>query len=186
MTLPNRVFPDGTIHALPLRGGWLGNRGGRFHHDNQTLRKKHYANKQWIYCLLEFKNRKREVMTKGYTELFFADEASALAAGHRPCFECQRERAKEFASLWRANNPPRVKEMDGVLHDERLKLNLLSHPLPLKAMIKSENQFYIKTTQGFDLWEWGKCTPAKPDLSKALLLTPPSILKILERGFDVS
>jgi hypothetical protein len=183
MSLPNRVFPDGTIHALPLRGLWLGNRGGRFHHDNQTLRHKKYASKQWIYCVLEFKNRQREVMTKGYTELFFADEASALASGHRPCFECQREKAKAFARFWRAENPPRVKEMDAILHEERLKLTPAPDKLPPHAMIKVETQFYIKTAEGFELWQWGKRTPATPDLTKALLLTPPSIIKVLERGF---
>jgi hypothetical protein len=182
MSLRNRVFPDQSIHALPSRGLWLGNRGGRFHTDNQTLKPKEFVSKQWIYCVLAFKNRRRAVMTKGYTELFFADEVSALASGHRPCFECQRARAKEFAALWRSPNPPKVPEMDAILHEERMTQHPLPASLPIGAMIKADD-YYVKTAEGFDVWQWGNRTPATPDLTKALLLTPPSIIKILERGF---
>lgn len=70
----------------------MGNRGGRIHDPETKSIQKRYASKQWIYCLLAFKDRRRAVMGAGYTELFFFDEATALAAGHRPCFECQRAR----------------------------------------------------------------------------------------------
>ncbi|MEO1001299.1 MAG: hypothetical protein AAFW69_11970, partial [Pseudomonadota bacterium] len=102
MPLQNRVTPFGEIEADPARGLWLGNRGGRFHRDDRTLGRRRHASRAWIYCVLNFKGRRRAVMGPGYTELFFLDEPTALAAGHRPCFECQRARAIAFAEAWGA------------------------------------------------------------------------------------
>lgn len=97
MPLPNRVDPFGKIHAVGARGTLMGNRGGCFHRDDKTLKPTHWASRQWIVCELEFKGRRRTLMSPGrYTELFFLDEATALAGGHRPCFECRRERATAF------------------------------------------------------------------------------------------
>ena len=79
----------------------MGNRGGRIHTDDRTLTKRRWASRQWICCVLEFKNRQRDVWGRYYTELFFLDEVTALAAGHRPCFECRRKDAEAFAELWR-------------------------------------------------------------------------------------
>ena len=102
MGLQNRVLPTGEIAAQNWRGNFIGNRGGKIHDPaTKTLLKRRWASKQWIICVTEFKNRQRDVMGNGYTELFFLDEVSALACGHRPCFECQRERAKEFAEIWK-------------------------------------------------------------------------------------
>jgi hypothetical protein len=99
--LQNRVAPDGEIIATPHRGLMMGNRGGAFHLPDQTLGPRRWATRQWIACVLEFKGRSREVMQPNrYTELFFLDEATALAAGHRPCFECRRAEAERFAELW--------------------------------------------------------------------------------------
>ena len=79
----------------------MGNRGGAFHLPDQTLGPRRWATTQWIACVLEFKGRHRQVMQPNrYTELFFLDEATALAAGHRPCFECRRADAERFAELW--------------------------------------------------------------------------------------
>ncbi|MGL4241245.1 MAG: hypothetical protein ACRCTI_09045, partial [Beijerinckiaceae bacterium] len=101
MTLPNRVDPFGDLVATPERGLWLGNRGGRFHCERtRTVRGRPWASRQWICCVLSFKNRQRQVWSRGYTELFFTDEATALAAGHRPCFECRRADAVAFAAAW--------------------------------------------------------------------------------------
>jgi hypothetical protein len=73
----------------------MGNRG-RLHDDGGVIWRS-YQGKRWIICLLEFKDRRRAVMTPGqYTELFFLDEATAFAAGHRPCAECQRDRFEMF------------------------------------------------------------------------------------------
>ncbi|MGB3624382.1 MAG: hypothetical protein WA989_01045 [Henriciella sp.] len=97
MPLQNRVDPFGYIHAVSERGTFMGNRGGCFHRPDQTLKPTHWASRQWIICQLEFKGRQRELMQPGlYTELFFLDEVTALTAGHRPCYECRRERANAF------------------------------------------------------------------------------------------
>jgi hypothetical protein len=91
MPLPNRVRPDGSLFATPERGLFYGNRGGRFHDPaSQAVPERLYATRQWLCCVLAFKGRKRKVWGRGYTELFFCDEVTALAAGHRPCMECRR------------------------------------------------------------------------------------------------
>jgi hypothetical protein len=99
--LRNRVTPEGEIVATAHRGLLMGNRGGALHLPDQTLGARRWISKQWIACVLEFKGRHRQVMQPNrYTELFFLDEATALAAGHRPCFECRRADAERFAQLW--------------------------------------------------------------------------------------
>src|SRR3954468_17772129 len=99
----------------------MGNRGGRIHTDQQRLTRRRWSSRQWICCVLDFKGRQRDVWGRWYTELFFLDEPTALAAGHRPCFECRRRDAEHFAALFsdkakRASAPA----MDKVLHAERL------------------------------------------------------------------
>jgi hypothetical protein len=87
MPLQNRVDPTGKLFASATRGDLMGNRGGRFHRDDRTLGVRRWASPQWICCRLAFKQRHRMVWGAGYNELFFLDEVTALAAGHRPCFE---------------------------------------------------------------------------------------------------
>ena len=90
MARQNRVTPLGDLIADPARGLVYGNRGC-LHDDEGELRRR-YAGRRWIACRLRFKDRRRRVMQPGrYTELFFLDEATALAAGHRPCAGCRRE-----------------------------------------------------------------------------------------------
>lgn len=87
MTRTNRVDPSGQFHAVPAKGTLMGNRG--ILHDDEGRIVKSHAHQNWVACTLQFKNRKREIMAPGrYTELFFLDEATAFAAGHRPCAEC--------------------------------------------------------------------------------------------------
>jgi hypothetical protein len=95
--LPNRCDPFGRLHAVTERGSLMGYRGGRFHTSERGLGKRRYASKRWICCICDFKGRQRTVWGEGYTELFFLDEVTALAAGHRPCFECRSAEAKDFA-----------------------------------------------------------------------------------------
>ena len=78
----------------------MGNRGGRFHRADQTLGARRWASRQWICCVLQFKGRRHPVWSERYTALFFLDEVTALAAGHRPCFECRRADANSFAEKW--------------------------------------------------------------------------------------
>lgn len=123
--LQNRVLPTGDIAAIPQRGLFMGNRGGRMHDPaTRTLTRQRYISRRWICCTLAFKNRQRTVMGEGYTELFFLDEVTALAAGHRPCFECQRTKALSFQEAFSRGNdlpvPASAEEIDRRLHLDRL------------------------------------------------------------------
>src|SRR5438093_11433404 len=123
MPLPNRVTPLGELVAVASRGLFMGNRGGRIHRNDRTLGTRRWASRAWICCVTRFKGRHRAVWGHGYTELFFLDEPTALAAGHRPCFECRRRAALAFAASWAAARhapvPPRAAEMDRVRSEER-------------------------------------------------------------------
>src|SRR3954470_6686945 len=125
MPLQNRVTPSGDIVADPHRGLFTGNRG--IIHDplTKTLLKKRWASPAWLTCVCEFRGRRRQVMGgRSWTELFFLDEATALAAGHRPCFFCRREAANRFRAAWERGNgvapPVLARDIDAVLHRERL------------------------------------------------------------------
>ncbi len=123
MPLQNRVDPFGQLIATPARGLLLGNRGGRFHRDDRTLGQRRWASRQWICCVLSFKGRHHPVWRDRYTALFFLDEPTAFAAGHRPCFECRRADATAFAQKWaqaKGGDVPRAPAMDLVLQGERL------------------------------------------------------------------
>src|SRR6185295_16764435 len=100
MPLQNRVSPFGELVVSHARGTLMGNRGGRLHDDKRRLTRRRWVSRQWICCVLEFKGRRRNVWGRYYTELFFLDEVTALAAGHRPCFECRRKDAERFALLF--------------------------------------------------------------------------------------
>ena len=124
MPLQNRVTPFGEIVAIPQRGMFMGNRG--IIHDPRTksLLKRRWASRAWLTCVCEFKGRRREVMGgRSWTELFFLDEATAFAAGHRPCFFCRRDDANRFRRAWEDGNggsDVRAGDIDIVLHRERL------------------------------------------------------------------
>lgn len=197
MPLQNRVMPDGTIVAAPSRGTLIGNRGGAFHKADQTLEAKHWHSKQWICCVLEFKNRHRDVMQpRRYTELFFLDEATALGAGHRPCFECRRAAALDFATRW---NEVRGKtgrasagDMDDVLHSERLEAKgkkrtyraHLDH-LPDHVFIRHQGCIARITGQTLHVWSldgYGAHLP-RPTGIAVEVLTPPSIVTVLGAGY---
>jgi hypothetical protein len=111
------------IFVSPARGTFMGNRGGALHNQEREIVRQH-ASRRWITCLLEFKSRHRVVMSPGrYTELFFLDETVALAAGHRPCAECRRERFNAFKAAWTRSGDPRdvlADEIDIELHPTRI------------------------------------------------------------------
>src|SRR3984957_13022619 len=101
MPLQNRVDPFGNLFRTHARGTMMGNRGGALHNSQREIIRC-YKSRRWIACVLEFRGRHRTVMSeRRYTELFFLDEAVALAAGHRPCAECRRERFNAFKDAWR-------------------------------------------------------------------------------------
>src|SRR6476660_1150001 len=122
MPLQNRVTPFGELIADPARGTMFGNRGGRFHRDDRTLGARRWASRQWICCALAFKGRRHNVWgPTSYTDLFFLDEVTAFAAGHRPCVECRRADATSFAGKWaqaKGGAVPYAPEMDEVLQAE--------------------------------------------------------------------
>ncbi len=105
MPLQNRVTPTGEIIATPHRGMFTGNRGIIHDPATKTLLRKRWASPAWITCVCEFRGWRRKVMgTRSWTELFFLDEATALAAGHRPCFFCRRDDANRFRAAWEQGN----------------------------------------------------------------------------------
>src|ERR1700683_436021 len=100
MPLQNRVDPFGNLFSTQARGTMMGNRGGVLHNSEREIVRP-YKSRRWITCVLEFKERHRIVMSeRRYTELFSLDEATAFAAGHRPCAECRRERFNAFKGAW--------------------------------------------------------------------------------------
>src|SRR5262249_9143527 len=105
MPLQNRVTPFGDIVAIAQRGVFMGNRGIIHDPATRTLLTRRWATKAWITCVCEFRGVRRKVMSRrSWTELFFLDEATAFAAGHRPCFYCRRADAEAFHAAWVAGN----------------------------------------------------------------------------------
>ncbi len=129
----------------------MGNRGGRLHRPDCSLGAARWRSRAWICCLTDFRDRHRAVMGAGYTEIFFLDEATALAAGHRPCFECRRAAARAFAAAWaRADGtaPPDAATMDRTLHAERLAPRRRPSPSPPCPPARSSPPtpvFFLKT-----------------------------------------
>lgn len=196
MPLQNRVDPFGELFAHPARGAFMGNRGGRFHTGARTLTARRWASRQWICCVLAFKGRQRDVWGRFYTELFFLDEPTALAAGHRPCFECRREDAENFAEYWRIahrlRGRPGAAEMDQVLHRERLQGRAKRRHrrniggLPDGAFIALGDAAFA--VRGDSLLRW---TPQgytarvpRPRGGTVDVLTPPAILAGLSAGYQ--
>ncbi len=190
MPLQNRVDPFGELFSDPARGLLFGNRGGRFHHDDRTLGRRRFASRQWICCLLAFKGRRRKVWGRGYTELFFLDEVTALAAGHRPCFECRRKDAQAFAAAFpgRHNRAP---EMDRVLHAERLDGRVKRTQrrdigaLPDGAVIARAGRAFALRGQRLLPWTPSGYGSAqlRPRGGIVEVLTPPSIVAVLAAGY---
>jgi len=126
MPLQNRVAPTGEIFADPARGLFMGNRG-ILHDDEKRLGPARWRHRHWIVCALAFRGRRRAVMQPHrYTELFFLDEAVALAAGHRPCAECRRDRYRAFLEFWakgsgHAGALPDAGALDATLHAARVE-----------------------------------------------------------------
>jgi len=198
MPLQNRVDPFGELCAVPARGLLFGNRGGRIHRDDRTLTRRRWTSRRWICCVLSFKGRHRVVWGRGYTELFFLDEPTALAAGHRPCFECRRADANAFAAAWptarHLPSPPDADEMDVVLHAERLdgrakrRHRVAIDDLPDGAMIVLPDEpARAYAVRGDSLLPW---TPdgygrAQNRLRGILVeaLTPPATIAVLTAGY---
>ena len=200
MPFQNRGNPWGEIVATPERGLFMGNRGCL--HDGQRRVTKAWARPPWVTCLLEFKDRHREVMSPGqYTELFFLDEATALAAGHRPCATCRRADYDAFKALWLKANPElavrtegKTTEIDKLLHAERVdarknKRTWLARlgDLPDGSMVASSGARDPLLIWGGLVHTWtpgGYTTTRSREPDTAVeVLTPPSVVKALAQGY---
>jgi hypothetical protein len=194
MPLQNRVTPSGDIIATPHRGLFTGNRGIIHDPATKTLTRR-WASRAWLTCVCEYKGRRRDVMGgRSWTELFFLDEATALAAGHRPCFFCRRDDANRFRSAWEeGNNVRRVRaaDIDRLLHGERLDGGRKRlHPLPLSlqelpngAMVARGNKSYLIARGQAFCWSPDGYTSFREAFADPMLLTPPSTVRALLAGY---
>jgi hypothetical protein len=192
MPLRNRVTPSGEIVALPERGTLLGNRGV-LHDDRRTIVRASQV-RRWICCVLEWKGIRRTIMKpRSYTELFFLDEATAFAAGHRPCFECRRAAALAYQSCWtkahgafaRADDMDRVLQADRRLHGGRKKTYVAEgRSLPDGALVVRDGAAWLVLGGRLRLW-----TPAgyadSGELGPGALevLTPRATIAVLAAGY---
>ena len=202
MPIQNRVTPFGEIVAVPDRGMLMGNRGC-LHDDHRRVVRQVCSYKAWVACLTEFRERKRDLMTPGhYTELFFLDEATALAAGHRPCGECRHADYRQFKAAWLAGNEsagfgenPSVKLIDLHLHSDRLTdtgkkrvYRAFCGDLPDGVFVRLldaddaylvwRGQLHRWTPAGYDL-----VRPAQTD-EIVSVLTPRSVARSLTAGYE--
>ncbi|MBR0952796.1 hypothetical protein [Bradyrhizobium canariense] len=196
MPLQNRVTPTGDIIATPHRGLFTGNRGIIHDPATKTLLKKRWSSPAWIVCLCEFRGWRRPVMARrSWTELFFLDEATAFAAGHRPCFFCRRDDARRFRSAWEVGNGASdvsAKAMDAVLHRERLdrgKKRLHAMPVPVAelpdgAMVQQGEESFLVMRGRALLWSLAGYAHVKREPESPMLLTPPSTLRALGAGYQ--
>jgi hypothetical protein len=196
--LQNRVNPFGELVRTPVRGNWMGNRG-LLHNDKQEIIRP-FKLTAWITCRLEFNNRKRKVMSpRRYTELFFLDEATAFAAGHRPCFECRRAEFNVFKSLWLKGNPEYgftlktpIGEIDRILQRERInekraKVTFEENidQIPEGSFVQISGKAFLITGGLLHQWSskgysWGI---ALPKTDKLIMLTPRSIINTFRAGY---
>ncbi len=195
MPLQNRVTPFGEILAMPQRGTFTGNRGIIHDPATKTLLRRRWTTKAWITCRLHFKNVRRDVMARrSWTELFFLDEATALAAGHRPCFYCRRDAAEAFRTAWAKGHGcalPSAPQMDTTLHLQRLQLRAgCMHALtdriaalPDGAMIAAAGQAFVVLAGRPLLWQPGGYWPSGAAINVDGLITPPATMAALQAGY---
>lgn len=204
--LQNRVAPDGSLHRSDARGLFTGNRGIVHDPESKTLLGRRWTTASWIICACEWKGRKRQVWGRngptgqaGWTELFFLDEITALAAGHRPCFECRRQEALAFSDAFARGNGlarARAADMDRILHGERLVSRRMSAEviaaaklagLPDATMVRAGGQYFALSGGNALAWDFhGYGTPvaiAAIARRQVTLVTPPTTICALAAGY---
>ena len=195
MPLQNRVTPLSELVAAPERGLVYGNRGC-LHDDGGRIRRR-YAGRRWIACRLEFRGWHREPLLQPgrFTELFFLDEATAFAAGHRPCALCRRSDYHALRAIWRELHPAQVgpDAIDAQLHSERVEAATRAQrrsacdlaELPDGAFVLLDEQPWL--VLGSELLRWTAGGYAdrvpRPRRSRATLVSPPSLVEVLRRGW---
>lgn len=191
MPLQNRVDPLGRLHAVAARGTWFGNRGC-LHDRAGAIRRSHQGNR-WICCLTDFAGRRRALMQPGrYTEMFFLDEATAYAAGHRPCAECRRPAFRAFTALWQ-----QVFDETGVpAIDRRLQaarwhegarrlVPIAAGDVPPGAMVEAEGLFLLRGATGWWRWSFEGYAPTPNPGPGLRLITPEPLAALMARGLPV-
>jgi hypothetical protein len=197
MPLQNRVTPFSEIQAVSHRGLFMGNRG-RLHDDRCRLFTTGWRSRAWLVCALEFRGRHRRVMAPGrYTELFFLDEAVALAAGHRPCAECRRPSFRAFLAAWAdaTGGAARAAALDAALHRDRVARMRGEARWPVTAASLPFGAFFIlpgpdgtpwvQLEDGAAAWSHAGYTAWTrwPGSVEVELLTPPPTLAALRAGY---
>lgn len=197
MPRQNRVTPFGDLVAVPERGLMFGNRGLLHNRERQIVRNSQV--RRWIVCQLEFRGRRREIMRPGYyTELFFLDEATALAAGHRPCAECRREDYQRFRRAWAsaysglAEKFPSADEMDERLQQDRLEGRRGKKTYQADISTLPDGVFIARDGEAWLLWQdalhhW---TPGgydqripRPTHGEVTVLTPRATVNTFAAGY---
>ena len=195
MPLRNRVTPLGDLVAEPGRGLVYGNRGCL--HDNRGRIRRRYAGKRWIACRLRFRGWHREPLLQPgrFTELFFLDEATAFAAGHRPCALCRRGDYLRFGEIWRSLHPGETgaDTIDARLHAERVDPRTRGHllheapldELPDGAYVLRDGRPFLVI--GGELLRWTSAgydvRVPRPARARTTLITPPSLVEVLRAGW---
>ncbi len=195
MPLRNRVTPFSRIEAVAARGLFMGQRGC-LHDERRSLVSESWRHKAWIVCVLEFRGNRRTVMApRRFTELFFLDEAVALAAGHRPCGYCRRAAFTAFVRAWAnaSGERARAPALDAALHRERVPIirgvreRARPDDLPDGSFVAdAEGRAYLKRGTGLLAWSpegyaHGRDCAGAGELE---VLTPPSTLAVLRAGYQ--
>ena len=200
LPLENRVDPWGALRAVRARGTRMGNRGILHDRDNRIIRQ--WATKAWLTCVLSFDRlAPRKPFSQGtYSELFVLDEATAMAAGHRPCRYCQRQRFDEFKAGWLSANRPSagpqlISQIDKALHDERVTPDRTKRTfeaplcdLPPGTFIDHENHAHLVHESGLLTWSFDGYSrgPSVSSTQIVKVLTPISFVKLFRHGFRPS
>ena len=192
MPLCNRVTPFGDVAALPGRGTLTGNRGILIDDERRIVRR--WQTKRWIACRLSYKGIRRKLMQPhAWTELFFLDEASAFAAGHRPCAECRREDYRRFRDLWEVHvsSPASADAMDAVLHEQRVdgrgkrtyRDGLSS--LPDGTFVAIDGLAWLVYGTHLYVWSDARYTERRERPHGDVdVLTPPAVVTLLRAGYE--
>jgi hypothetical protein len=201
--LQNRASPSGDVVASPARGTLMGNRGRLHDGSRRVVRRLVPGYRAWVTCRLEFKGRRRTVMAPGrYTELFFLDEATALAAGHRPCGECRRADHRRFKDAWLLGNPGRglraaapIAALDRELHRDRVAPDGRQRRYSARLGGLPDGVFVSRPGDGAEAllvwrgglrpWSAGGYGPARSrrDSEEVTVLTPRSTVATIAAGY---
>lgn len=195
MARKNRVDPSGHLSADPARAGTLMGNRGRLHDKDRNIVHERKAEKRWIACTMnEIFGRRDQQVVNTYTELFFLDEATSLAAGHRPCNDCRPQHLALFRKAWAAAGLPQadsVKTIDALLDLERFactRETISPVGLPGGVIIRSvdDGQYYIVHQSQLFPWSFSGYGPGRPITEQSgvfELITPPSIVRVLAAGY---